>query len=193
MPDSSWETLESEVAYSCSGFDIVNEFVRLPEGTETDFDYLSESESVVILPFTANGGVVVVDEWRQAVKRHNRGLPAGTLEPGEQPAEAAHRELLEETGYETPNVEQLTTVEPANGFSDAVFHYYVAKDCERTGQQRLDDDETISVETTTLSRLLDRIREGEFRDGRSAFGVVYYALFEEGEHNPYRVSRPNGE
>ena len=176
--DLAWETLDSRVAYTCPGFDIVNEDARLPDGSETDFDYLTEGESVVVLPFTADGDVVLVEEWRQAVKRVNRALPAGGLEPSDDDLPAAvRRELTEETGYEAGEVEHLTTVEPANGISDAVFHYFVARDCAPTGEQDLDDNETISVDTTSFDALVDAVGENEVRDGRTALGVMYYALY----------------
>ena len=184
MADRPWETLDEETAYSCEGFDVVTEQVRLPDGEETEFDYLSESESVVVLPFTSYGKVVVIDEWRQAVKRLNRGLPAGNIEEGEDPDEAAHRELREETGYEAGKLEFMTTMEPANGFSDAVFHDYTARECEEASDQDLDYNESISVETTTLDDLVEAARDGGLRDGRTAFAVVYYALFEVGAGLP---------
>jgi len=174
----AWETLESEIAYACPGFDVRNEAVRLPDGTETAFDYLSEQESVVVVPFTETGDVVIIEEWRHAVKRVNRGFPAGTLEPDDTDLEtAAARELAEETGYVPGEVTHLTTVEPANGFSDAVFHYFVAEDCKRDGEQNLDDDETIHVDTTDFDTLHEAVRDDELRDGRTALGVLYYAAF----------------
>jgi ADP-ribose pyrophosphatase len=181
MGDRSWETVEETVSYACPGFEIVTDTVRLPDGAETEFDYLSEGESVVVLPFTPAGDVVVIEEWRQAVGRHNRGLPAGSLEPGEDPETGARRELQEETGHEAGAVEHLTTVEPANGFSDAVFHYYAAYDCEATAEQDLDHNETITVDLTSFDALVAAAREDELQDGRTAFGVVYYALFEDGD------------
>lgn len=174
---TAWETLDEGAAYTCEGFDIINQHVRLPDGTETEFDYLSETESVVILPFTPEGEVVVIDEWRQAVDRENRGLPAGGTEPNEDIDTAVHRELREETGYEAGEIEHLVGVEPANGFSDAFFHYYVAEDCEHVEDQHLDSDETISVSLTTFDDLLAGVRGGDLQDGRSAFGILYYALF----------------
>jgi ADP-ribose pyrophosphatase len=90
--DLVWETLSSETGYACPGFDIAHETVRLPDGTETEFDYLSEGASVVVLPFTPEDEVVIVEEWRQAVGRVNRGLPAGGVEPEDPDRAAALRE-----------------------------------------------------------------------------------------------------
>lgn len=179
MSDRAWETTESDVGYTCDGFDIISQTVRLPDGTEADFDYLSEQPSAVILPFDTEGRVVIIDEWRQAVERVNRGLPAGTLKDGEDKESGASRELREETGYRASSMEHLVTVEPANGFSDALFHYFVAEDCEPATDQELDVDETIDVGTADFDELVADVREGDLRDGRSAFALLYYALFEE--------------
>ena len=178
MSDRAWETLDSQIAYTCDGFDIVNERVELPGGEEGEFDYLSNPESVVILPFTTDEEVVVIDEWRQAVKRENRGIPAGSMEPGEDPERAARRELREETGYEAGTLEKLCAFEPSNGLSNSYFHYYVARDCEHTGEQSLDENETIDVTMTSYEELIEAVRSGEIQDGRTATGVLYYELFE---------------
>lgn len=182
MKNSSlaWERIDRETSYSCPGFDIVTEDVRLPDGTETDFDYLEEGESVVILPLTESGRVVAIEEWRQAVERVNFGLPAGGIEDDDTDLEtAARRELAEETGYEADTVTHLTSVEPANGFSSAVFHYMLAEGCTPTADRDLDFNESIDVTTTTVEALLDAIRDDELRDGRTALAVLYYHVFEQ--------------
>ncbi len=178
----AWETLDREVAYTCPGFDVVNDDVRLPDGTETDFDYLSEPASVCILPFDPDGNVVCIEEWRQAVSRVNRGLPVGSVEPDDDDLEmAARRELTEETGYEADSVEPLVTVEPANGIADAVLHFFVARGCQPTAQQQLDFNESIRVDPTSFERLHEAVADGEIRDGRTVLAVSYY-LLSGGEH-----------
>lgn len=178
--DLAWETRSSDTVYDCPGFDIVQEDVTLPDGTETDFDFLREGDSVVVVPFTPDGDVVVIEEWRQAVKRVNRGLPAGSMEAtDDEPRAAVTRELREETGYEASSVTHLYTAEPANGYADSVFHYFLAEECEPTAARDLDFNESIRVGTTTFEALLEAVRAGELRDGRSAMGILYYALFEQ--------------
>ncbi|WP_276259305.1 NUDIX hydrolase [Haloglomus litoreum] len=172
----AWETLDSTTDYDCPGFTVRRDAVRLPDGTETDFHSVENGASVIVLPFTEGGDVVLVEEWRQAVGRVNRGLPAGNVEGDEALADAARRELTEETGYEAAAVEFLVAHEPSNGLLDATFHYFVAHGCEPTGEQNLDDNESIRVTTASFDELRDAALGGGMRDGRSALGVLQYAL-----------------
>ena len=172
----AWETLESDVAYTCPGFDIVTQTVRLPAGHQTDFDYLSEPESVCILPFSGDE-VVCIEEWRQAVGRINRGLPVGTTEPDDEDiAAAARRELAEETGHIADTLEPLVTVEPANGLADSVMHFFVAHDCRPEGELALDHDESIRVAPMPYDELREAVSEGAIRDGRTVLAVSHYEL-----------------
>jgi ADP-ribose pyrophosphatase len=106
----------------------------------------------------------------------SRGLPAGSLEPGDDDlAAAARRELAEETGYVPGAVEPLLAVEPLNGVADAVHHYFVATGCRPGGEQDLDHNESIRVGTTNFSSLHAAVHDGEVRDGRTVLGVLFYA------------------
>jgi ADP-ribose pyrophosphatase len=173
----AWETLDATTTYTCPGFDVVHERVRLPDGTETDFDSVVDPAAVVVLGFTPDERVIVIEEWRQAVERVSRGLPAGTVEPDEPIEAAARREFEEETGYVADGMERLTTVEPLNGLADSVHHHFVAHGCRPTGTRELDDNESIRVETAEYDDLLRALADDELRDGRSALCLLYHARF----------------
>jgi ADP-ribose pyrophosphatase len=198
----AWELLGSTVDYTCPGFDVRRDDVRLPDGTESDYHYVDEPPAVVVLPFVEASGddendeddrdgtdgtdgeseVVVIEEWRQAVGRVSRGLPAGTTEPDDADlATAARRELAEETGYEAGTLEPLVSAEPINGVANAVHHYFVARDCTPTGERNLDFNESIRVSTTGYDGLVEEALEGEIRDGRTLLGLFAYELH--GERN----------
>lgn len=173
----AWETIRSETTYSCPGFDILRDEVSLPDGSRTTFDYLVDEESVVIIPFTEANELVLIDEWRQAVSRVSRGFPAGGVEEYDASlADAASRELTEETGYTAAAIDYLLTVEPANGISNAVHHYFVANGCVDDGERNLDENESIRVRTSTFEELWKSVQSGEIRDGRTVLGVFYYVL-----------------
>ncbi|OYR74389.1 NUDIX hydrolase [Halorubrum ezzemoulense] len=190
--DLAWETLDSDIDYACPGFDVRRDEVRFPDGETDGFHYVDEPPAVVVLPLTPDGDVIVIDEWRQAVGRVNRGIPAGTMEPedgaagdggpaGREPTtaaveRAAARELAEETGYEADAFERLTTVEPTNGMANAVHHHVLATGCEPTAERELDHNESIAVETVPYDDLLTAVVDDELRDGRAVTAVLWYEL-----------------
>jgi ADP-ribose pyrophosphatase len=189
----SWTEAGTELEYDCPGFGVRRDEVQLPDGTPTDYHYVDDPPAVVVLPFTPAGEVVVIEEWRQAVDRVNRGLPAGTMERAdggerapwfdqsstfESVERAARRELTEETGYAAGEIEQLTTVEPSNGISNSVHHHVVARGCTPAGGQNLDDNESIRVETTDFESLYTAVVDGEIRDGRTVIAVYQFAASE---------------
>ena len=172
----NWETLATGIDYTCPGFDVRRDDVRLPDGTDAEYHYVDESPAVVILPLTPDGDIVVIEEWRQAVDRVNRGLPAGSMEGDEEATAAAHRELREETGYEADRIEHLLTAEPSNGIANSVHHHLVAYDCEPTAEQELDDNESIRVDTVDYDDHLNSVVGDELHDGRSALTLLQYEL-----------------
>ena len=188
--DLAWETLDSTIDYTCPGFDVRLDRVRYPDGREGEFHSVTEPAAVVVLPFVGEGAggdegddgegtgdreLVVISEWRQAVGRVNLGLPAGSHEPEDDDlAETARRELAEETGYVAGSVERLLAVEPINGVADVVHHYFLARGCRPDGEQDLDHNESIRVETTTFPVLREAVLAGEVRDGRTVTGVLFY-------------------
>jgi len=175
--DLAWTTLEAEVAYESLEFDVVSERVALPDGTHDRFEFVREPDTVVVVAVTPTGEIVVIEEWREAVQRRSQGLPAGTVEPGDDGSieATAERELREETGYEADRLEILTTMEPANGIYDGRFHYVIAEGSTPTGSQSLDADESIRTDTCSFEELLAGVLAGEIADGRSGYGILWLA------------------
>ncbi len=181
MSSSNWETIDSEIVNSYPKFQTRRDEVRLADGSQLAFHYVTEPPGVVILPFTRTNEVVIIEEWRQSVERVTKSLPAGTVEESESPAEAVRRELAEETGYEPGSIRHLQTIEPSNGVTNAVHHHFVATGCERTREQDLDTDESIRVAKMAYGDLLDTVLANEIRDGRTISCMTYYELTTSGD------------
>jgi ADP-ribose pyrophosphatase len=171
-----WERLGGEVVFECPGFAVRRDDVRLPDGAEAEYHHVVEPPAVVVLPFTPEGEVVTIAEWRQAVGRVNHGLPAGSMEGEETVAAAARRELREETGHEAASVRVVGTYEPTNGVSDSVHHHVVARGCTPTAEQDLDHNESIRVETCDYDDLLAAAVDGDLRDGRAVTALLRHEL-----------------
>jgi ADP-ribose pyrophosphatase len=100
------------------------------------------------------------------------------VEEGEAIEAAARRELREETGHGAESVRVVDTIEPANGVSDAVHHHVVAHGCRPVGEQELDHNESIRVETRAYDDLLAAAVEGDLRDGRAVTALLRHELMD---------------
>lgn len=174
-----WETTGSAIDYSCPGFDVRRDEVTLPDGTDTSFHYVEEPPGVVVLPFTPDGDVVVIEEWRQAVGRINRSLPAGTADESDDDlAATARRELREETGYRAAGIdpEPFLSAEPANGLLGTERHFFRAWGCEPDSAQSLDENESILVDVVPYEALLSAALDNELRDERAITALLHHEL-----------------
>ncbi|QWR76592.1 NUDIX hydrolase [Candidatus Magnetomonas plexicatena] len=102
---------------------------------------------IAVVPFTKDGQVVVIKQFRPPVEKYVIEFPAGLSDRGESLIDVAHRELLEETGYSTPVMELLATGPLSAGASTEVLTVFVAVDAEKTSAQNLDHGEEIEIIT----------------------------------------------
>lgn len=118
-----------------------------------------DGSAVIIYPVTKDGKIILAVEPRVFTKSTvGVGLPAGYIEEKEKPIEAAKRELLEETGYESNNLIHLGAFYQDQGCSSAFNHYFLALNCEKTSEQKLDESEIIKyflVDDSELEELLE--------------------------------------
>ncbi len=142
-------------------------------------DVIVHPGAVVILPILDNGRIVVIRNHRWTVERELCELPAGTLEPGEEPVETARRELEEETGYRAGVMTPLIEFFTSPGICTELMRAFVATDLTSVGQ-RLQGDERIVVEIVTVSEARRRLLVGEFCDGKTiAVLGTYFARMEQ--------------
>lgn len=151
--------------------------VELPtkQGKLMRREYIDHPGAVVILPFLDEEHIVMIRNSRFAVGTTLLELPAGTLEPKEEPIITAGRELIEETGYEAKEIVPMISYFPTPGICNEVMYTYVAKGLTHVGQN-LDDSEEISVEIIPFKEALHLIEKGVICDGKSILTLLYYNI-----------------
>ena len=115
--------------------------------------------------------VILVRQFRKAIEQNILELPAGKLDPGEDPLECAVRELQEETGYIARNVKSLGSIYPTPGYSNEIIHLFYSDDLE-PGEAHPDEHESIDIEKYSIDEVLDKVRKGEIRDGKTVAGIL---------------------
>lgn len=131
--------------------------------------------SVVILPVTDRGDVILISNHRHSIGATLWELAAGTLEPPEPIEECAARELEEETGYVADQLDHLGSFYAAPGISTERMHAFLATGLRQTAQN-LQPDEHIEVRAVSVSTLTEMIRAGEIEDAKSIASVYLWLL-----------------
>ena len=127
--------------------------------------------AVVVVPLLGPAETLMVAQYRYALGRETIEFPAGKLDPGEKPEEAARRELMEETGYRAASLKRLLSFAPSIGYSTEVIHVFAARGLERL-EAEPDPDEIARVIPMKLPRLKERIRSGEVIDGTTMLALA---------------------
>lgn len=141
-------------------------------------DVVIHPGAVVILPILNKECILMIKNERFAVGETLWELPAGTLEPQEQPDATASRELIEETGYAAQKIEFLTTFYTSPGICNERMFAYTAQDLTYVGQ-KLDETEKITVEVVEWKKIREMILNGMIHDGKTLTTLLFYLSFPE--------------
>ena len=144
------------------------------EGKEFHKDLVAFGESVAIVPLIGSGEVLLLRQWRPAIMDWITEIPAGRVEPGESPHDAALRELKEETGYEAGSLVKLSTVRVSPGYSNELMHIYLAKEL-REGKASPEEGEVIRLVRKPLKEALEEVLEGGIDDLKTVAGILLVA------------------
>ena len=135
-------------------------------------EYLVHPGAVAVLAL-ADGEVLLVRQFRGAIGAWTLEIPAGTLEPGEDPAEAAVREMVEETGYKPLRLEPLIEFYPTPGVSNELIKIYYTDALEHVGIQGRDPgEEDMEIVKLPSARALEMIDAGEIKDSKTVIAVL---------------------
>lgn len=153
--------------------DVYTDIMQLPSGKEANWDYIHHKGAAAIVPVDADGNIIMVRQYRNAIEKYSLEIPAGGLNEGEDMLSCAKRELEEETGYASQNVEHLITLYTTVAFCNEKIGIYYTKDL-KPSKQALDEDEFVTIEKYTLDELVEKIFNGEIEDAKTISAILAY-------------------
>lgn len=171
--EQTFRRLDSRVAFKGRIFEVHVDRVRLPNDRVLNLEVVRHPRSVVLLPLSGTGEVVLVRQYRYAVDRWLWELPAGSLDSGEEPEAAAKRECHEEIGKIAARAELIGSFFPTPGFCDEEMLFYRLEGLsEPDSTAALDEDELLEPRAFTLDELRVMIERGEIADMKTVVGVA---------------------
>lgn len=151
--------------------------VILPNGKAAKREIIKHPGAVAVIAITNEDKLVMVEQYRKALERSIVEIPAGKLEPGEEPIVTARRELEEETGYGAHTFTFLQAFATSPGFADEIIHLFVAKDLYQIEDKAgLDEDEFVELLEVSLEEAQAMVADERIYDAKTALAVSWFAL-----------------
>jgi ADP-ribose pyrophosphatase len=170
------QVLSSKTVYEGTIFGIRHDEVIEPNGVHATRELVTHPGSVVVLPVLPDGRIVLVQQYRHAARQYLWELVAGRIDAGENPREAAERELMEETGYRAKRFRVFLDVFPTPGFLEERMFILHAEGLTE-GEAKPEEDEKIISRIYNRKQLEELIRRGKLRDAKTIAALLYYFRF----------------
>ena len=154
--------------------------VELPNGKEAPREIVYHPGASVVIPISDDGQLYMVRQFRKPLDKECIEIPAGKLDPGEDPAHCAKRELKEETGLDAEKLKHIVSIHSSPGFSNEVLHMYVAMGLKE-GESCADEDEFISSEKIHVDKLVRMVLNHEITDSKTVIGILLADKIVKGE------------
>lgn len=176
------KTLSSRQIFKGRFLKVEQDEVQAPDGKTYVREYIKHPGAAMMIPLLPNGNVVMIHQYRHALKQVFLEFPAGKRDHGEDTLLTAKRELKEETGYEARDWQLLTTIHPVIGYSDEHIDLYLAKTLTLT-DRKLDSGEFLEVIEMKPEILMKAIRNGAVSDVKTQIGAFWLDKILRGEWN----------
>lgn len=161
-----WKTLKSSYAFLCPWLKVRQDYVQLPSGVEMDDFYVIEANDWVnVIAITDDNHFIIEEQYRHGLGRVCIELPAGNVSEGEDPLDAAKRELLEETGYAEGKWSHFCTTAPNTSGMNTLCYTYIAKDVKKISEPHLESTEDIKVQLLTMDEILQLLKTDSIIEG----------------------------
>ncbi len=154
----------------------VEEFILDKDGRRLKEYGVFLSETVSILAFLDSNHILLERQYRAPIDKYLYEIPAGHVDKGESPLNAAKRELKEETGYSAASTVKVVKFYPSPGLMNELQHLYIARKLKK-GKTALEKNEEISVESMSIHQALRMVRSGKITDAKTIISLLYYKLF----------------
>jgi ADP-ribose pyrophosphatase len=167
------KTLETQRIYDGRVVHLRVDTVELPSGKTAKREIIEHGGAVCVVPILPDGRIAFVKQYRKPTEEILLELPAGGLEPDEEPLDCARRELQEECNLLAQKITPIFSFYLAPGYSSELLHCFLAEDIsEETGTP--DEDENVETEILTLDEALQKLDAGEIRDAKTICGLLAY-------------------
>ena len=167
------KTLSSQLIYNGRAVRLRIDTVQTTSGRETTREIVEHSDCVAIVAIDEKDNVLLINQYRKPVEKELLEIPAGGMEPGEDPVATVRRELREETGYLPRKVERLGGFYSTPGYCTEYLYLYLATDLTLS-PLHAEDTESISLVRVPVSQISDLITSGSICDAKSIAGLLTF-------------------
>ncbi len=164
------KTISSETIYEGAILKLRKDKVTVING-ESYREIVEHRGGSVIVPIDEEGNVIMVRQFRKPVEKVILEVPAGKIDPGEDPLETAKRELEEETGISAKEITHLTDIYPSVGYSQETLYIYMATGLSY-GQTHPDENEAIDIVKMPMEEAVKMVFDGKIKDAKSVVGLL---------------------
>lgn len=174
-----WVTTDERVEYTTNIFKVLKRDMRIEsENHAATFSIVDAPDWINVIALTPEKKIVLVEQYRYGTEVPTLELPGGVCDPGELPLESSKRELLEETGYSSNKWISLGKVSSNPAMMTNYTHTYLAKNCIKTAEQKLDGNERINVHVLPLKEFLNLVKTGEVDHSLVVAAIAKFLLIE---------------